>query len=171
MSGSGRSVVASGGGAGGGSSSGTIYSPGNPMVTTMSGPGVNPQTTIRTQAPPAIAVRITTAPVSTATSSSQVLGRCAYMMHSGWVCACVLALESCAFDSYDFAFDKKEGRHKPRVKPDPLPFLPGDLPGWHKHWCHFHDIPFWIVTRCHPDTPVTLAQDTAGPGSSQDPNW
>ncbi|XP_027211196.2 histone deacetylase complex subunit SAP130-A isoform X2 [Penaeus vannamei] len=72
MSGSGRSVVASGGGAGGGSSSGTIYSPGNPMVTTMSGPGVNPQTTIRTQAPPAIAVRITTAPVSTATSSSQV---------------------------------------------------------------------------------------------------
>ncbi|XP_068212973.1 histone deacetylase complex subunit SAP130-A isoform X2 [Palaemon carinicauda] len=54
-------------------STGPLYNPGSPLVTTVAGPGVNAQGTIRTPAPPTIAVRITTAPVvPTDTSSSQV---------------------------------------------------------------------------------------------------
>lgn len=53
-------------------STGTIYSPGNPLVTTMAGPSLGSQGTMRAQAPPAIAVRITTAPIPTAATSSSV---------------------------------------------------------------------------------------------------
>ncbi|XP_064093286.1 histone deacetylase complex subunit SAP130-A-like isoform X2 [Macrobrachium nipponense] len=54
-------------------STGTLYSQGNPMVTTVAGPAVNAQSAMRTPAPPTISVRITTAPVVPSdTSSSQV---------------------------------------------------------------------------------------------------
>ncbi|XP_053646561.1 histone deacetylase complex subunit SAP130-A isoform X2 [Cherax quadricarinatus] len=52
-------------------STGTIYT-GNPMVTTMAGPNINSQATMRTQAPPAIAVRITTAPGPSSATSAAV---------------------------------------------------------------------------------------------------
>nr|XP_045619332.1 histone deacetylase complex subunit SAP130-A-like isoform X1 [Procambarus clarkii] len=52
-------------------STGTIYT-GNPLVTTMAGPNINSQGTMRTQAPSAIAVRITTAPSPSCPSSSAV---------------------------------------------------------------------------------------------------
>ncbi|KAK7080518.1 hypothetical protein SK128_010165 [Halocaridina rubra] len=57
---------------------GTIYTPGNPLVTTVAGgPGVSSQGSLRGQAPQTIAVRITTAPPVPSDTSSQVTSQAA----------------------------------------------------------------------------------------------
>ncbi|XP_071539358.1 uncharacterized protein Sap130 isoform X2 [Panulirus ornatus] len=70
MGSGGRSVAPAPGSAA--CSTGAIYSPGNPLVTTMAGPNLSTQGTMRAQAPPAIAVRITTAPIPTSATSSPI---------------------------------------------------------------------------------------------------
>ncbi|XP_050711465.1 histone deacetylase complex subunit SAP130-A-like isoform X2 [Eriocheir sinensis] len=52
------------------SSAGPIYTPGSPLVTTVAGQNLTSQGSMRTQPPPAIAVRITTAPIPTSSTSA-----------------------------------------------------------------------------------------------------
>lgn len=81
MMGSGGRNITPGSAAPTAGSTGPIYTPGSPLVTTIAGQNLTSQGGMRTQAPPAIAVRITTAPLSTSSTSTpvnkaQFLGKC-----------------------------------------------------------------------------------------------
>lgn len=53
-------------------SSGPVYTPGSSLVTTVAGQNLTSQGGMRTQTLPAIAVRITTAPIPTSSTSAPV---------------------------------------------------------------------------------------------------
>ena len=72
MMGSGGRNMTSGSAVSAAGSSGPIYSPGSPLVTTIAGQSLTSQGSMRNQAPPAIAVRITTAPMPSSSTSAPV---------------------------------------------------------------------------------------------------
>lgn len=72
MMGSGGRSITPGSAAPTAGSSGPIYTPGSPLVTTIAGQNLTSQGSMRTQPPPAIAVRITTTPMSTSSTSTPV---------------------------------------------------------------------------------------------------
>lgn len=75
MMGSGGRNITPGSAAPTAGSTGPIYTPGSPLVTTIAGQNLTSQGGMRTQAPPAIAVRITTAPLSTSSTSTPVMSQ------------------------------------------------------------------------------------------------